>query len=338
MGHPAVAQQEGAWAYVVDQEMEGLVDDMAFRRNVMGWLAGAGILALVSGAHAATTTLTVKNPGNVTGTVPNRYLQGDSTSGMYDRHPRQRHAGGQGDGDDHRVQRERRRRHARHGDHRGDGDYVVSAQTPTGNSYNKEPEGILAGIDDGTYVATYHNISRTTYPLMKSYVVTGVGPLSLDALQQPIDVISIKSGSKNGVASTRSAASTPCAAPTWRSSSPIAATPARTSRARTAAPRGEEADRQDHHLRRHPVPRRPRRAVRDALRHQQGLVGALRRARRRVGEQRGLGAEVEQRVRRIHRVLPHLRELPLPQTRAELPHGRHHGQPDRGSQLLSRGR
>jgi hypothetical protein len=54
--------KKGAWAYVVDQEMEGLVDDMAFRRNVMGWLAGAGILALVSGAHAATTTLTVKAP------------------------------------------------------------------------------------------------------------------------------------------------------------------------------------------------------------------------------------------------------------------------------------
>jgi hypothetical protein len=57
-----------------------------------------------------------------------------------------------------------------------------------------EPEGILAGIDDGTYVDTYHNLSRTTYPLLKSYVVTGVGGLSLDAIQQPIDAVSIRVG------------------------------------------------------------------------------------------------------------------------------------------------
>jgi hypothetical protein len=43
-------------------------------------------------------------------------------------------------------------------------------------------------------VATYHNVSRTTYPIMKSYVVTGVGPLSLDAMQQPIDATSIRVG------------------------------------------------------------------------------------------------------------------------------------------------
>jgi hypothetical protein len=68
------------------------------------------------------------------------------------------------------------------------------AQTAAGHSYNAEPEGMLAGIDDGTYVSTYHNISRTTYPIMKSYVVTGVGPLSLDALQQPLDALSIQVG------------------------------------------------------------------------------------------------------------------------------------------------
>jgi hypothetical protein len=75
-----------------------------------------------------------------------------------------------------------------------DGDYVVIAQTPTQNSYNKEPEGMLAGIDDGTYVGDLPQRERTTYPIMKSYVLTGVGPLSLDAMQQPIDAVSIKVG------------------------------------------------------------------------------------------------------------------------------------------------
>jgi hypothetical protein len=61
-------------------------------------------------------------------------------------------------------------------------------------SRNKEPEGILAGIDDGTYVGTYHQLSRTTYPILNSYIATAVGPLSLDAIQQPIDAVSIKVG------------------------------------------------------------------------------------------------------------------------------------------------
>jgi hypothetical protein len=187
--------KKGAWAQVVDAEMEGLVDDMAFRRNVMAWLAGFGIMALVSGAHAATTTLTVKAPGNVAGTtMPNRYLQGDSNSGMYiavlDSATQAVKFSGfitacNANGADVTVDGPVTA---------NDGDYVVIAQSPTQNSYNKEPEGILAGADDGTYVATYHNIARATYPITKSYVVTGIGPLSLDAMQQPLDAQSIKVG------------------------------------------------------------------------------------------------------------------------------------------------
>lgn len=187
--------KKGSWAYVVDQEMQGMVEDMAFRRNVIGWLAGLGIVALVNGTHTATTTLTCKAPGNVTGTtMPNRYLQGDSTSGMFlavlDATTQAIKFTGtitacNATGADVTVDGPVTA---------ADGDYIVMAQTPTGNSYNKEPEGILAGIDDGTYVGTYHNVSRTTYPIMKSYIVTSVGPLSLDAMQQPIDATSIRVG------------------------------------------------------------------------------------------------------------------------------------------------
>jgi len=73
-------------------------------------------------------------------------------------------------------------------------DKIVIAQSATQNSFNKEPEGILAGVDDGTYVAVYHGLSRTTYPVLKSYVKTGVAALSLDAIQQPIDAVNIKVG------------------------------------------------------------------------------------------------------------------------------------------------
>ena len=188
--------KKGSWAQVIPQEMEGLTDDIAFRRNAMSWGDGRGILALVNGTHTATTTLEVKSPGNVTGSLnANRYLYGDSTSGMLIAvllaatpttikgtatitavNP---------DGTDVTLDTAITA---------ADGDLVVIAQTATQNSYNKEPEGMLAHVDDGTYVNLYHNINRTTFPVIKSHVVTGVGPLSLDAIQQPIDAVSIKVG------------------------------------------------------------------------------------------------------------------------------------------------
>ena len=86
------------------------------------------------------------------------------------------------------------RRHARHGGDGGErrpGGHRASA---TQHSYNKEPEGLLSSIDDGTYVINYHNLSRTTYPIIKAYVVSNVGSFSLDAIQQPIDAVNIKVG------------------------------------------------------------------------------------------------------------------------------------------------
>jgi len=187
--------KKGSWAQVMPQEMDGLVEDMSFRRNVIGWGYGSGILAKVNGTHTATTTLTVKDPLGVSGTTnPNRYLFGDSVSGMYiavlDSSTQAIKAtatitaiaaSGASVTTDTAITA-------------ADGDYVVIAQTPTQNSYNKEPEGLLAGIDDGTYVVTYHNLSRTLYPILKSYVATSVGALSLDAIQQPIDATNIRVG------------------------------------------------------------------------------------------------------------------------------------------------
>lgn len=188
--------KKGSWAQVVPQEMDGLVEDLAFRRNVMGWLYGSGILGKASGAHTAATTITVKDPGNVTGTTnTTRYLFGDATSGMLIAFLNPTTpttiegvatitsvtAGGTTITVDTPITCTASA-------------LIVIAQTPTQTSYNKEPEGLLAGIDDGTYVGTYHNLSRTTYPMLKSYVVSAVGALSLDAIQQPIDVVNIKVG------------------------------------------------------------------------------------------------------------------------------------------------
>lgn len=187
--------KKGSWAQVMPQEMDGLVEDMTFRRNVIAWGYGSGILAKVNGVHAATATLEVKDPLNVTGTInANRYLFGDATSGMFvailDGATQAIKATAtiiniNADGTDVTLDAPVSA---------ANNDLIVIAQSATQHSYNKEPEGILAGIDDGTYVMQYHALSRTTYPILKSYVATNVGALSLDAIQQPIDAVSIKAG------------------------------------------------------------------------------------------------------------------------------------------------
>jgi hypothetical protein len=187
--------KKGSWAYVVPQEMNGLVEDLAFTRNRMGWFAGLGILAKLSGTHSAVTTLTLKDPGNVTGTVmPNRYVYGDATSGMYIAVTDSTGATIKWTGTITAISANGNTATVDSAVTGVDGDLVVLSQSPVQSSYNKEPEGLLAGIDDGTYVGTYHGLSRTTYPILQSPVFSSVGPLSSDAIQQAIDSVAIKVG------------------------------------------------------------------------------------------------------------------------------------------------
>ncbi len=189
--------KKGAWADVVSQEMDGLVEDLAMHRNRIAWGYGSGILALVNGTHTATTTLEVKGPGNVgtATTGANRYLFGDATTGQFIAIL---------DGSTPTTIKGTATITAVNADGTDvtldtaitavAGDFVVIAQTATQNSYNKEPEGLLSMVDDGTYVGTYHTLSRTTYPVLKSYVTTGVGALSLNVIQQCQDAVSARVG------------------------------------------------------------------------------------------------------------------------------------------------
>lgn len=191
--------KKGAFAQVMELEMDALTESIAFARNRMAWGYGAGIIALVNGAVAAgATTVTVDAPGNVAGSVMgNRFLFGDTTSGQFIAflNPATNAiehtafvSGVSAGGTQITIDT------AAPAGGITDNAKIVIAQTPTQHSLNKEPEGILAGVDDGTYVGTYHNLSRTTYPILNSHVVTGVGALSLDAIQQAIDALSIRVG------------------------------------------------------------------------------------------------------------------------------------------------
>lgn len=185
---------KGSWKQVIPAEMDALIEAMAFHRNRVVWGYGSGILALVNGAVAASTTVNVDAPGNVAGSLGGaRYLDGDSTSGQYIAFLDSGNnildtatvtavgAGLTSITIDHTVTV-------------ADNSKIVLAQSATQSSYNQEPEGVLAGIDDGTYVGTYHGLSRSTYPILNSYVTTGVGALSLDAIQSMCDAVSIKTG------------------------------------------------------------------------------------------------------------------------------------------------
>lgn len=186
--------KKGSWQQVIPAEMDSLLESMSFHRNRVVWGYGSGILALVNGAQVADQTVEVDSPGNVAGSVGGgRFLDGDSDSGMYVAFL---DAGNNIQATatitavagtllnvttDVPVTCD-------------DNAKIVIAQSVTQTSLNQEPEGLLAGIDDGTYVGTYHGLSRTTYPILNAYVTTGVGALSLDAIQQMCDAVSIKTG------------------------------------------------------------------------------------------------------------------------------------------------
>lgn len=184
--------KKGSWQQVIPTEMDALTEDLAFNRNRAMWGTGSGVLALVNGAQSADTTIEVDSPGNVAGSVNgNRFLHGDSVSGQYvaflDGSDNIQgaatitgwNANGTAITVDSAITCD-------------DNAKIVIAQSNLQTSYNQELEGLLAAIDDGTYVSTYHGLSRTTYPILKSYVATSVGALSLDAIQQTIDANDIR--------------------------------------------------------------------------------------------------------------------------------------------------
>jgi hypothetical protein len=55
-----------------------------------------------------------------------------------------------------------------------DDDYLFPGDA-AGNSADKEPMGLLGMVDDGSVLATFQNISRTTYPQWQSYVQNAQG-------------------------------------------------------------------------------------------------------------------------------------------------------------------
>jgi hypothetical protein len=75
-----------------------------------------------------------------------------------------------------------------------DNDYIVKAYgtdasiSITNTEWQHAQHGALAHYDNGTYVNTYFNLSRTQFPVLQSTVISSVGSLSADVIQRGIDV------------------------------------------------------------------------------------------------------------------------------------------------------
>lgn len=150
------------------------------------WANGVGIMARVSGSHAAgATTVQLKSPLGVTGTVGGgRYLQVNDNV-VFVRNATPTSAADAdivsgsavvtissiaSDGSSMVVD-------AAVGATLNDNDMVVLSpgDLVTESSVNQEVDGLLGGVDDGTYRTTYHNVNRSTVPQWSAKVKSIAG-------------------------------------------------------------------------------------------------------------------------------------------------------------------
>lgn len=189
---------KGAYKRAMATEMDGLVRDISDYRNEMlaGW--GSGRVAQINTNPTANdTAITVDNPGGFTGTVnANRYvvpgmlLAGIRAGAVVANTPVTVVSTEEGGGYDGITLATNTADFA-------DNDWLVRGATTaitavTDTDWNAPVMGIFGLVDDGTYVQTLHGINRTTYPVFRSFVLSAVGALSLDAMQRALDAAEIK--------------------------------------------------------------------------------------------------------------------------------------------------
>lgn len=197
----ASRSNRGSFKRAMSTEMEGLVRDIADYRNEMLCGYGTGEVATVATTGSSGTThtaLVLKDPGGFTGTTnPNRFIQsgqvyalirsgaivagtltctGVTESGSYNAADFTSAATLTPTADDILVRA------------------ATSSATPaiTDSDWQQPVMGLFGLVDDGTYVNTIHGINRTTYPVFRSFVLSSVGALSLDALQRAFDAAEMK--------------------------------------------------------------------------------------------------------------------------------------------------
>ena len=189
----ASRSNKGSFAREMKDGMARMVIDMKVQKNFALWGWGMGVRALINGS-ASSTTQTVDSPGGVAGaTNGTRFLNVGDFVGFVNpvtgavalttvHEITSVPAAGTtfvmtptaSTTDNHWVVNTRRQ---------------SGTLTIGDTDYAKAPMGILGMVDDGTYLNGYFGLSRTTYPILQSTVLTSVGALSGDALQRGLDVV-----------------------------------------------------------------------------------------------------------------------------------------------------
>lgn len=174
----------GSFIRALSEEIKNLVSDLADDRNRILTGFGRGVLCRVAVDPGTGTTLEVKDPGGFLGSVNGtRFLQPlqyiafiDPSSGTIRQINRIASIV-----NDTTVTLESAAASAI-----AVNDFVVrgsAAGSLQASSFDVEPMGLLGIVDDGTYVATFHGISRSAFGgVVRSTVVPNVGAFSVDAL------------------------------------------------------------------------------------------------------------------------------------------------------------
>lgn len=191
---------EAAWRSAKKDEMTRIVDDIAKREEFALSCDGKGVYCLLNGDPGTTSPVVeCKSPGNIVGAnFGNRFLQKGMYLAAINPADGSIRAGIvkvvdlNDDGTDFTADAPTNAAWA-------DADYLVQAAnsgvTDTlDTAYEKAYWGLPALIDDGTNRANYFGIQRSTAPSYKSYVVSSVGAISLDAAQRTSDVLYQKLG------------------------------------------------------------------------------------------------------------------------------------------------
>ena len=191
---------KSAFAPVMEQEMDGLIRDLANERGRVIFGDGRGVLALVNGDPGTTSTVTVDAPGGFAGAINgSRFINPGAlvtfvtpATGAIVASADETVSTVPAAGTTFTATTAVAAAIA-------DNDYVVRSNKVavtdvSDTSFNKEAMGLAGLIDDGTYVATLHGVNRTTYPLYQSTVIANVGAISADVIQRAIDLAEQRGG------------------------------------------------------------------------------------------------------------------------------------------------
>jgi hypothetical protein len=186
---------DGAFARAMQLEMDGLVDDLRVQRNFWMWGFGTGIRCLLNGEPGTDTRFEVDSPGGVAGAdngarflnVGDHVVAINPVTGTLRAGGTREIVGIADDGTYADVATAIDSSWA-------DNDYIVKAYGPDASitiqntDWNHPFMGILGNIDDGTYRADHFGLSRATFPILQSFVLSNAGALSADLLYRAIHV------------------------------------------------------------------------------------------------------------------------------------------------------